>query len=149
MKRTILTALPIAALVLAGCSGNGDETATDGGQNGDTAATQEEPDAPRTVDPAAEPTNADQGEVEVTSCEKDDNDRVVMEADITNSTEETRTYILTGVATNAGGEVLGSAAIMVDDIEAGQTASGSGTTNEPIEDDIECSIQQIDSMPVG
>lgn len=147
MKRTILAALPIAALILAGCSGNGDETGTDGG---DTNANQTDAaTAPRTVDPGAEPTNADQGEATVTSCEKDDNDRMVIEAEVNNVTEEKRTYILTGATVNDANEVVASAAIMIDEIEPGQSATGSGTSNGPVEGDLDCTIAQVESMPIG
>ncbi|GMA38612.1 hypothetical protein [Mobilicoccus caccae] len=145
MKLTILAALPIAAIVLAGCSGNGggDENNQ---QQTNAAGTSAAP--VQTITPGATHGNADQADVKVTKCEATDA-AVEIEAEITNTTKEKRSYIITGMAHNEKNEGVASAAIMVDDVEPGKTAKGSGRSNSPAKGEIQCTITQIESMPMG
>jgi|GEM_PF-2921581 len=164
MKRLFCVVPIVLTLALTGCSGgNADD---DGGGDNNAAA------PPGTITPAsptgtapAAPTEpgqvvgpsrtmgapvpgSDQGKVEITTC-KGGEDSVEMTAKVTNTTKETRTYIITGMAYGEDKKVGASAALMVDGVEPGKSKETKGTSNTGVKGKVSCEVAQIDSMAVG
>lgn len=160
MKR-LFCVTPIAlALTLAGCSGadNGNENAnnapapntgsiTPASPTGSAPAQPTEPGqvvGPSRTQGAPVP-GQDQAKVEITACKGSENS-VEMTAKVTNTTKETRTYIITGMAYGPDKKVGASAALMVDDVAAGETKEAKGTSNGGVKGKVSCEVAQIDSM---
>lgn len=161
MKRFLCIALPLAALGLAGCGGAdgadkapvpadkaaASDTATPGGSQAPSSA----PATATSHTPYTQggtPGNADQATVKFTKCENTPNG-VDMEAEITNTTKDKRTYIVTGMVFDEKKKAAGSAALMVDDLEPGKSAKATGKSNESVKGKITCEASQIDSMASG
>lgn len=161
MKRLFFVAPIALALALAGCSG-GDTDNGGGGDNNAAAPTGTiTPGSPTGSAPAqpSEPGQVvgpsrtmgapvpgqDQAKVEFTACQGSENS-VEMTAKVTNTTKETRTYIITGMAYGPDKKVGASAALMVDDVAAGETKEAKGTSNGGVKGKVSCEVAQIDSM---
>lgn len=158
MKRLFcLTALPLA-LALTACGGGDDQgsdtpaqnTATGGITPGSPTSPVPTPTEPgQVVGPSrtmgAPVPGSDQGKVEITTC-KGSEKTVEMTAKVTNTTMETRTYIITGMAYGEDKKVGASAALMVDDVAPGETKEAKGQSNSGIKGKVTCEAAQIDSM---
>ena len=96
--------------------------------------------------PGGTPGNSDQATVKFTKCEAGDSG-VTMEAQITNTTKEKRTYIVTGLAFDEAKKTVGSAALMVDNVEPGKSATATGKSDKAAKGKITCEASQIESMP--
>lgn len=180
MKRTLLTALTIPALVLGlgacsqqqaddaaskassaasgageaaktGASKAGEAVETGASKAGDaaspsTSAPAPVPAASRTM--GAAPANAGDAEVKMTACKATDTG-VEMAAEVKNTTDKKRVYILTGLAYDEKKKMVASAALMGQDpIEPGKSATITGKSS-PVKakGKFTCEVSEINSMP--
>lgn len=72
-----------------------------------------------------------------------------MEASITNTTQEKRTFIVTGVAYDAAKKPVANAAVMINNLEPGKTGKGSGVSNKAAKGKLTCQALNISSLKVG
>ncbi|WP_313566798.1 hypothetical protein [Mobilicoccus sp.] len=150
MKRMSVIAVPLALALLAGCSGADDaakeaETSSaPGAAPASPGSTTPAPAAQHT--PGQKPGNAEQADVKVTTCEATPSG-VEVAVDITNTTKEKRSYILTVLAFDENKKVVASAAVMpAEAIEPGKSGSGEGKSNEAVKGKVTCEVSDIQSM---
>lgn len=155
MKRHLLIAAPALVLALAGCSGGQDQQAEGGGQlptaiNQGTGTPPADPTPVESRTQGAAPGNAGEAEVKFTKCENTKSG-VQMEAEIKNTTQEKRIYIVTGLAYDDSKKSVASAALMSDPLDAGASAKVTGKSTGAVDakGDLKCEAGEINSMPQG
>lgn len=165
MKRSPLSAVSAlsavfvsaaVALALAGCGGGATPTpATDAAPSGSASGTSAAPTATGgATTPAGGASSsgavdgANDAKVVFTKCVSTDKG-VQMAATVTNTTKEKRTYIITGIAKDAAQKHVASAALMLNELDAGKTATATGESNGPVKGKVTCEAAKIASMPLS
>lgn len=160
MKTTHIAALVLPALLaVAGCS-NADQQAQDAANGANNAGGTADPADAGTVTSSGEgeeggeggtgsasPTEipgADTATVKITTCEVGDNG-VDIEADVTNTTDVARNYVIAVGVKNDKGENAGGGAVIAQ-VEPGKNATATGQAPSTAEGEVTCEVSNIGSV---